>query len=156
MNKETMNKDIICKRIELFRSYMSEKGLDAFVVVSSDPHSSEYVADRWKCREWLSGFDGSAGTVVVTAEKALLWTDSRYWLAAEKSLEGTGIELMRDGLADTPSITEWLSYNMQNGNVVGVDATVCSVVEVNAWRAPLAACGVTLELANDPFDELWD
>ena len=156
MNKETMNKDIICKRIELFRSYMSEKGLDAFVVVSSDPHSSEYVADRWKCREWLSGFDGSAGTVVVTAEKALLWTDSRYWLAAEKSLEGTGIVLMRDGLAETPSITEWLSYNMQNGDVVGVDATVCSVVEVNAWRAPLAACGVTLELANDPFDELWD
>ena len=147
-----MNNDIICKRIELFRSYMNRNGLDAFVVVSSDPHSSEYVADRWKCREWLSGFDGSAGTVVVTADKALLWTDSRYWLAADKALAGTGIELMKDGLSETPSITEWLSCNLKSGDVVGVDATVCSVVEVNAWSAPLASCGITVEPANDPFD----
>lgn len=151
-----MNNDIICKRIELFRSYMSENGLNAFVVVSSDPHSSEYVADRWKCREWLSGFDGSAGTVVVTADKALLWTDSRYWLAADKALAGTGIELMKDGLSETPSITEWLSCNLKSGDVVGVDATVCSVVEVNAWSTPLASCGITVEPANDPFDVLWN
>lgn len=151
-----MNNDIICKRIELFRSYMSDNGLNAFVVVSSDPHSSEYVADRWKCREWLSGFDGSAGTVVVTADKALLWTDSRYWLAADKALAGTGIELMKDGLSETPSITEWLSCNLKSGDVVGVDATVCSVVEVNAWSAPLASCGITVEPANDPFDVLWN
>ena len=151
-----MNNDIICKRIELFRSYMNRNGLDAFVVVSSDPHSSEYVADRWKCREWLSGFDGSAGTVVVTADKALLWTDSRYWLAADKALAGTGIELMKDGLSETPSITEWLSCNLKSGDVVGVDATVCSVVEVNAWSAPLASCGITVEPANDPFDVLWN
>ena len=151
-----MNNDIICKRIELFRLYMSENGLNAFVVVSSDPHSSEYVADRWKCREWLSGFDGSAGTVVVTADKALLWTDSRYWLAADKALAGTGIELMKDGLSETPSITEWLSCNLKSGDVVGVDATVCSVVEVNAWSAPLASCGITVEPANDPFDVLWN
>ena len=151
-----MNNDIVCKRIELFRSYMNRNGLDAFIVVSSDPHSSEYVADRWKCREWLSGFDGSAGTVVVTADKALLWTDSRYWLAADKVLAGTGIELMKDGLAETPSITEWLSCNLKSGDVVGVDATVCSVVEVNAWSAPLASCGITVEPANDPFDVLWN
>lgn len=151
-----MNNDIICKRIELFRSYMRENGLNAFVVVSSDPHSSEYVADRWKCREWLSGFDGSAGTVVVTADKALLWTDSRYWLAADKALADTGIELMKDGLAETPSITEWLSCNLKSGDVVGVDATVCSVVELNAWSAPLASCGITVEPANDPFDVLWN
>lgn len=151
-----MNNDIVCKRIELFRSYMNRNGLDAFIVVSSDPHSSEYVADRWKCREWLSGFDGSAGTVVVTADKALLWTDSRYWLAADKALAGTGIELMKDGLSETPSITEWLSCNLKSGDVVGVDATVCSVVEVNAWSAPLASCGITVEPANDPFDVLWN
>lgn len=151
-----MNNDIICKRIELFRSYMNRNGLNAFVVVSSDPHSSEYVADRWKCREWLSGFDGSAGTVVVTADKALLWTDSRYWLAADKALAGTGIELMKDGLAETPSITEWLSGNLKSGDFVGVDATVCSVVEVNAWSASLAACGINVEPANDPFDVLWN
>ena len=151
-----IDKDTVCKRVELFRSYMSKNGLDAFVVVSSDPHSSEYVADRWKCREWLSGFDGSAGTIVITANKALLWTDSRYWLAADKSLAGTGFELMKDGLADTPSITEWLSCNLERGNVVGIDATVCSVVEVDAWRSPLASCGIKVEFVNDPFDELWE
>ena len=150
-----MNKDIVVKRVEMFRSYMCEKGLDAFVVVSSDPHSSEYVADRWKAREWLSGFDGSAGTVVITADKALLWTDSRYWLAAEKLLDGTGFELMKDGLAETPSITEWLLSSLERGNVVGVDATVCSVIEVNAWRSPLASAGITVEFVNDPFDALW-
>ncbi len=150
-----MNSDIVCKRVELFRSYMSENGLDAFIVVSSDPHCSEYVADRWKCREWLSGFDGSAGTVVVTAEKALLWTDSRYWLAADKALAGTGIELMKDGLAETPSITDWLSGNLKKGDVVGVDTTVGSVVGINALRGPFANCGIRLEYANDPFDELW-
>lgn len=150
-----MNSDIICKRIELFRLYMSENGLDAFIVVSSDPHSSEYVADCWKSREWVSGFDGSAGTVVITADKALLWTDSRYWLAAEKSLAGTGVGLMKDGAPETPSITEWLCANLGNGNAVGIDATVCSIVEVNAWRAPLADSGIRLELVNDPFEALW-
>lgn len=150
-----MNNDIIPQRVESFRSYMSDNGLDAFVVVSSDPHSSEYVADRWKCREWLSGFDGSAGTVVVTADKALLWTDSRYWLAADKALAGTGIELMKDGLAETPSITEWLSCNLERGNVVGVDATVGTVIEINAWRDSFAPCGITVEFVNDPFDTLW-
>ena len=150
-----MDKDIVCKRMEQFRSYMNENGLNAFIVVSSDPHSSEYVADRWKCREWLSGFDGSAGTVVVTADKALLWTDSRYWLAADKALAGTGIELMKDGLAETPSITEWLSENLKKGDVVGVDTTVCTVVDFTAWKAPLASCGIKTETVNDPFDQLW-
>jgi Xaa-Pro aminopeptidase len=135
---------------------MKENGLDAFVVVSSDPHSSEYVADRWKSREWISGFDGSAGTVVVTADKALLWTDSRYWLAAAKVLEGTGYELMKDGLAETPSITDWLCGNLKKGNVVGVDATVCTAVEFEAWSAPLASYGITVEQVNDPFDVLWE
>ena len=150
-----MKKDIICERIKLFRSFMSEKGLNAFIVVSSDPHSSEYVADRWKCREWISGFDGSAGTVVITADKAFLWTDSRYWLAADKALAGTGIELMKDGLAETPSITDWLSENLKKGDVVGVDTTVCTVVDFVAWKAPLASCGIKTETVNDPFDELW-
>ena len=150
-----MDKKTIIDRVKAFRSYMDGKGMDAFIVVSSDPHGSEYVADRWKCREWISGFDGSAGTVVITREKALLWTDSRYWIAAEKNLKDTGYELMKDGLADTPSITDWLCNNLKRGDVVGVDATVCSSVEFGAWRAPLASCGITVEQVNDPFDELW-
>ena len=155
-NNLTMNDSTIVERTAIFRSYMKEKGFDAFIIVSSDPHSSEYVADRWKCREWISGFDGSAGTVVITSDKALLWTDSRYWIAAEKALEGTGYELMKDGLADTPSITDWLCSNMARGAVVGVDATVCTTVEFVAWRAPLASVGIKVEEVNDPFDELWE
>ena len=150
-----MNSNTIIERTAMFRSYMKEKGLDAFIIVSSDPHSSEYVADRWKCREWISGFDGSAGTVVVTNDKALLWTDSRYWIAAEKALDGTGYELMRDGLDDTPSITDWLCENLNSGAVVGVDATVCTIAEVDTWHTALTSYGIRFELANDPFDELW-
>ena len=134
---------------------MKRSGLSAFVIVSSDAHSSEYVADRWKAREWISGFDGSAGTAVVTLDKALLWTDSRYWLAADKVLADNGYELMKDGAADTPSIVEWLCANMDDGAVVGVDATVCSIAEFNAWSAALSSCGFSLESVNDPFDELW-
>ena len=137
------------------RAYMRANGFNAFVVVSSDPHSSEYVADCWKSREWLSGFDGSAGTVVVTEEKALLWTDSRYWLAAEKALAGTGFQLMKDGDGETPSIVDWLCANLETGNVVAVDGTVCTVVETNAWRGPFSVKGIKLDFVRDPFDELW-
>ena len=144
------------KRVGALRLFMKENGYSAFIVVSSDPHSSEYVADCWKSREWISGFDGSAGTVVVTHDKALLWTDSRYWLAAEKALEGTGYALMKDGDGETPSIVEWLCANLNAGDTVAVDGTVCSVVETNAWRGSFSVKGIKLEFAKDPFDELWE
>ena len=146
----------IQERVEKLRTFMRGENLDAFIVVSSDPHSSEYVADCWKSREWISGFDGSAGTVVVTADKALLWTDSRYWLAAEKSLAGTGFELMKDGAADTPSITAWLCANLSEGACVGVDGTVCSIAETKAWNSELSAAGILLEATTDPFAIIWD
>ena len=147
---------IIIERVKKMRAYMRANGFNAFVVVSSDPHSSEYVADCWKSREWISGFDGSAGTAVVTHDNALLWTDSRYWLAAEKALDGTGYILMKDGDGETPSIVEWLCANLNNGDVVAVDGTVCSVVETDAWRGPFSVKGIKLEFAKDPFDELWE
>ena len=146
----------IQERVEKLRTFMRGENLDAFIVVSSDPHSSEYVADCWKSREWISGFDGSAGTVVVTADKALLWTDSRYWLAAEKSLAGTGFELMKDGAAETPSITEWLCANLPDGARVGVDGTVCSIAETKAWNSELSAAGIVLAAVTDPFAVIWD
>lgn len=146
----------IPERIEMLRSFMRNNGQSAFIIVSSDPHSSEYVADCWKSREWISGFDGSAGTVVVTAEKALLWTDSRYWLAAEKMLAGTGVELMKDGLAETPSITEWLCANIQPGACVGVDGTVCSISEVKNWNEQLGAYDIKIDAATDPFATIWE
>ena len=146
----------IQERVEKLRTFMRGENLDAFIVVSSDPHSSEYVADCWKSREWISGFDGSAGTVVVTMDKALLWTDSRYWLAAEKSLAGTGYDLMKDGAAETPSITEWLCGNLPDGARVGVDGTVCSIAETKAWNSELSAAGIVLAAVTDPFAVIWD
>ena len=148
--------DMIKERLERLRGFMHEHGQSAFVVVSSDPHSSEYVADCWKSREWISGFDGSAGTVVVTKEKACLWTDSRYWLAAGISLEGTGIELMKDGLPETPSIAEWLCSNLSEGDVVGLDGKVCSIAEVKAWSELFSEHGINVDASTDPFAEIWD
>ena len=146
----------IQNRVEKMRSFMQQNGYSAFVVVSSDPHSSEYVADRWKSREWVSGFDGSAGTAVITLDKALLWTDSRYWLAAEKALDGTGYQLMKDGAPGTPSIVEWLCSNMKAGDLVAVDGSVCTVIEADAWSAQLAAKDIKFDFTEDPFDELWE
>ena len=148
--------DMIKERLERLRGFMHEHGQSAFVVVSSDPHSSEYVADCWKSREWISGFDGSAGTVVVTKEKACLWTDSRYWLAAGISLEGTGIELMKDGLPETPSIAEWLCSNLSESDVVGLDGKVCSIAEVKAWSELFSEHGINVDASTDPFAEIWD
>lgn len=150
-----MDKKIIQERLFDFRTFMSADGLGAYIIVSSDPHSSEYVADCWKAREWISGFDGSAGTVVITEEKACLWTDSRYWLAAEKALEGTGFELMKDGAPGTPSITEWLCANLVEGAYVGVDDTVCTVSQVEAWGNELAAGGLRLVTEPSPLLNIW-
>ena len=150
-----MDKKIIQERLYDFRSFMGVDGLGAYIIVSSDPHSSEYVADCWKAREWISGFDGSAGTVVITEDRALLWTDSRYWLAAEKALEGTGFELMKDGAPGTPSITEWLCANLVKGAYVGVDDVVCTVSQVEAWGDELSAGGLKLVTAPNPLMNVW-
>lgn len=142
-------------RLDTLRAFMRSNGMNAFIVVSSDPHSSEYVAGRWKSREWISGFDGSAGTVAVTMDGAALWTDSRYWLAAEKQLAASGIALMKDGAAGTPSITAWLGENLSQGDVVGVDGSVCSIAEVKCWGDELSAYGIQIDASSDPFDSLW-
>ncbi len=145
----------ITERLNELRKYMQENSLQAFIVVSSDAHSSEYVADHWKAREWITGFDGSAGTAVITLDEACLWTDSRYWLAAEEQLSGTGYTLMKDGDASTPSITSWLCRELKNGDRVGVDATVCSIAEVDAWRNALAVQGIILDDTKEPFTKIW-
>ena len=101
--------EIIQTRLKNLRSVMKRRKLDAVIIPSNDSHFSEYISDYWKCREYISGFKGSAGSVVVTKDKACLWTDSRYFLQADMELEGTGITLMKEGVDTTPDIPSWLS-----------------------------------------------
>lgn len=109
------------ERLGRLRKLMNDKGIDAVIIPSADPHQSEYLAPHWQVRKYLSGFTGSAGTLVVTKDKAALWTDSRYFIQAARQLRNTGIELMKDGLKDTPSIEEWIVYNLPEGGKVGID-----------------------------------
>ena len=148
----------INERVDRLRSWMKENGFTAFVFPSSDPHNSEYVADHWKSREWISGFSGSAGTAVVTLEHAALWTDSRYFIAAEKELEGTDFQLMKLRVEGTPSVSEWLASELSTYEkaVVGLDGNVNSFAEVAAMEQELATKGnITVRTDVDPMAELW-
>lgn len=148
----------INERVGRLRSWMKENGFTAFVFPSSDPHNSEYVADHWKSREWISGFSGSAGTAVVTLEHAALWTDSRYFIAAEKELNGTGFQLMKLRVEGTPSVSEWLASELSTYEkaVVGLDGKVNSFAEVAAMEQELATKGnITVRTDADPMAELW-
>lgn len=148
----------INERGERLRSWMKENGISAFVFPSSDPHNSEYVAEHWKSREWISGFSGSAGTAVVTLEHAALWTDSRYFIAAEKELKGTDFQLMKLRVEGTPSVSEWLVRELSNYQkaVVGVDGNVNSFIEVSSMERELASKGnITVRTDADPMAELW-
>ncbi|MDE5944792.1 MAG: aminopeptidase P family N-terminal domain-containing protein, partial [Rikenella sp.] len=148
---------MIRERLEKLRNWMREHGgkVEAFVVPSNDPHFSEYVAAHWGCRAWISGFDGSAGTVVVTADgRAALWTDSRYFLQAEAQLAGTGVELQRMGLAGTPTIAEWLAA--AEVRRVGGDGRLVSRAAFEELKGDLAAVGIEWVAMGDPFETIWD
>ena len=129
-----MKKEDIARRVAALRRLMKEMQLDAFVFPSTDPHHGEYVPDHWKGREWISGFDGSAGTAVVTMEKAALWTDSRYFIAAADQLKDTEFALMRERVEGTPSVAEWIGKNLggQANARVGLDGMVNSASEVSS------------------------
>jgi len=122
---------------------------------SSDPHLSEYVPDRWKSRQWISGFTGSAGTVVVTANKAGLWTDSRYFLQAADQLEGSGIDLFKSGLPETPGIHEFLLHELKKGSTVGLDGQAYSVAEARGLTNILKKKDINLETSIDLIGEIW-
>lgn len=146
----------ITQRVEALREWMDENGFSAFIFPSTDPHSGEYVPDHWKSREWISGFNGSAGTAVVTMESAALWTDSRYFLAATEQLEGTPFSLMKINIEGTPSIAEWLSEQLDEGDVVGMDGWVNTVNSVEEMTEELSASGIEVETAFDPVEDLWE
>ena len=103
------------QRVDSIRQLMKERGIDAYIIRSDDFHGSEYVGDYFMCRRYVTGFDGSAGSVVITADEAVLWTDGRYFLQAEEQLKGTGIELYRQGVAGVPDIPAYLSEHVGNG-----------------------------------------
>ena len=151
-------KEETAQRLSNLREVMKREHLDAFVFPSTDPHNSEYVPDRWKGREWLSGFTGSAGTAVVTMYEAALWTDSRYFLAAEQQLAGTEFKLMRERVAGTPSIAEWLGNVLSDvdGAQVGIDGMVNTAADVEALIADLRhQGGITVRTNFDPLAIIW-
>ena len=169
--------NIIVERVEALRQYLRRNGLSAFIFPSTDPHQGEYVPAHWQTRQWISGFDGSAGTAVVTLSDAALWTDSRYFIAAAEQLEGTPFTLMKEGLAETPSITTWLiesihnsQFTIHNGSgegmvneqrsmvneqTVGIDGEVFTPAEIEELRSAFGKAGIKLRTDLDPAEELW-
>lgn len=149
---------IISSRLSALRDVMRRESIDAFIFPSTDPHNGEYVPARWEGRKWISGFSGSAGTAVVTMTDAALWTDSRYFLAAEEQLGGTEFRLMKERVEGTPSITKWLGMKLStvSSPTVGVDGMVNSASSVNALIAELRAeGGITVRTNYDPLDVIW-
>ncbi|WP_448908050.1 aminopeptidase P family protein [Hoylesella shahii] len=146
------------QRLEGLRQLMLREHLAAFIFPSTDPHSGEYVPEHWKGRQWISGFNGSAGTAVVTLEDAAVWTDSRYFIAAEEQLHGTEFKLMKDGMPGTPSIAEWLADKLKytNNTEVALDGMVNTLNEVNALKEELRKLGgLTLRTNLDPLKTIW-
>lgn len=151
-------KENIAQRLASLRDLMRREKLDAFIFPSTDPHNSEYVPDRWKGREWISGFNGSAGTAVVTLHSAALWTDSRYFLAAEDQLSGTEFQLMKIKIEGTPTISEWLGQQLRDtdGAQVGVDGLVNSMASVEALISDLRhEGGIVVRTNLDPLETIW-
>ena len=146
---------IINERIAALRAHIAKENIQAFIIPSTDPHLSEYVAPHWQSREWISGFTGSAGTVVVTAKEAGLWTDSRYFLQADRQIEGTGIALYKEMLPETPSIPAFLSSLLQKGDTVGIDGKMFSADEVQHLQRELRQSGIYVKSIADPMQLLW-
>ncbi|MFC5477553.1 aminopeptidase P family protein [Massilia suwonensis] len=142
-------------RLQALRAAMARHGIDAYIVPSSDPHLSEYLPRRWQGREWMSGFTGSVGTFIATADFAGVWTDGRYWTQAETELAGSEIALMKIPSGASLLHIDWLAANMQPGQTVAVDARVLGLAVERLLREALTARGVTLRTDLDLLDEIW-
>ena len=142
-------------RIERVRDALQRHGLAAVVVPSSDPHLSEYLPERWQGRQWLSGFTGSMGTLVVTQDTAAVFADSRYWVQAEAELAGTGTELVKIATGNSTEHLDWLANRVPAGQTVGVDGSVLGLAAAQALAAALAKAGVLLRSDFDALAEVW-
>ncbi len=148
-------KELIRSRISNLRQSMQGKGLDAYVIFGTDPHMGEYLPARWQTRAFISGFTGSAGMVVVTPDKAALWTDSRYFLQAEEQISGTGIDLVKMRTPGFPEPDQWLKANLEKGSVVGTDEWNVSANQFTSMQKSLDEAGISFAEAGDLLDAIW-
>jgi Xaa-Pro aminopeptidase len=145
----------INEKVEALRVLMLEKKLDAYIIPSTDPHISEYVADRWKSKAWISGFTGSVATFVITKDNSGLWVDSRYWLQAENELKDTEIKVFRQGDTGVLTYIEWLCQKLEAGKVVGFDGKVVTQSLANQWEKDFAVMKIKINLDYDLIDSIW-
>lgn len=147
---------VIKERVQKLQELMKQKGIDAYIIPSSDPHQSEYVADHWGSRKWITGFTGSAGTAVITLENGNgLWTDGRYFIQAEKQIEGSSIDLFKIGEPSVPTIEEWLKNSLKDGATVGFDGKVVSKTLFDSLDIALCSKDVKFNLDYDLIGEIW-
>lgn len=155
MNTQSKTTGVAMQRLAQARALMSREGIDAWLVPSADPHLSEYLPGYWQGRQWLSGFHGSVGTLIITKDFAGLWADSRYWEQASKELAGSGIELVKLQPGQTGPL-EWLAGQAKADSVVAVDGAVLAVASSRTLAANLYEKGARLRTDLDPLTELWN
>ena len=148
--------ELITQRVTSLRSWMLQHNLAAYIFPSTDPHAGEYVPDHWKAREWISGFNGSAGTAVVTLTRAALWTDSRYWLAAEEQTAGTPFQVVRCGrnTATAEELIEWIAQEPE-GATIGIDGWCVTQSYAEGLQNATSARGLALCTDLEPCQSLW-
>lgn len=155
MNKTPGKHHDRTQKLNDLRTAMAQHGLDAWIIPSADAHSSEYVARHWEGRAWISGFTGSAGTVVITRDQAALWTDGRYFIQAAEQLADSAITLMKDGQPGVPSMADWLAKAVPERGCVGFDGATMSLAGIRTLQGKLADQAITLEGSHDLLNDIW-
>ena len=155
MNKTPGKHHDRTQKLNDLRTAMAQHGLDAWIIPSADAHSSEYVARHWEGRAWISGFTGSAGTVVITRDQAALWTDGRYFIQATEQLAESAITLMKDGQPGVPSMADWLAEAVPESGCVGFDGATMSLAGIRTLQGKLADQAITLEGSHDLLNDIW-
>jgi len=145
----------IPQRIAAVRALMKQNSIDAYLITGTDPHLSEYTPEKWKTREWISGFTGSYGKVLVMQEEVLLWTDTRYFIQATEELAGTGIQLMKERVPEAISLEEWSAANLRTGSKFAVDGWTISAAEGASLKSKLGAKGIIFDPESDLVGEIW-
>ena len=139
----------VSSNVASIRHWLNIENVDAIIIPSTDPHNSEYTPEHWKAREWATGFNGSAGTAVITKNSAALWTDSRYFIQAAHQLADTPFTLMKEGVEGTPTILEWLESELHTGDTVAFVGEMVSIAQFEEWTATEK---LNLQSVEDPFD----